>query len=176
MWGALSDKRTGLSFTTAAGPRQPSHSRVRVPWHSWPYFTLSNSRLPFSSPPTTGRVTVEVFDPASTRVVSSVGQFSPWGRFWSNRMDITSFNSRVIAFFAVTMLWRFVAVWTETFLHATWPCTQCIASSVVFVAVETCCNNSPSSSGAFRVVTGTAQGRLQLSGVTSQYAGLWLLY
>jgi hypothetical protein len=35
MWGALSDERTGLSFTTAAGPRQRSHSRVRVPWHSW---------------------------------------------------------------------------------------------------------------------------------------------
>jgi hypothetical protein len=38
MWGALSDKRTGLSFTTAAGPHQRSHS------------------------PTTRRVTVEVCD------------------------------------------------------------------------------------------------------------------
>jgi hypothetical protein len=35
---------------------------------SRPYFTLSNMRLSFSSPPTTRRVTVEVFDPASTRV------------------------------------------------------------------------------------------------------------
>jgi hypothetical protein len=34
MRGALSDERTGLSFTTAAGPRQHSHSRVRVPWDS----------------------------------------------------------------------------------------------------------------------------------------------
>jgi hypothetical protein len=33
-------------------------------------FTVSNSRLPFSSPPTTRRVTVEVFDPASTREAS----------------------------------------------------------------------------------------------------------
>jgi hypothetical protein len=32
-----------------------------------PYFTVSDLRLPFSSPPTTRRVTVEVFDPASTR-------------------------------------------------------------------------------------------------------------
>jgi hypothetical protein len=32
MWGALSDKRTGLSFTIAADPRQRSHYRVRVPW------------------------------------------------------------------------------------------------------------------------------------------------
>jgi hypothetical protein len=45
MWGALSDERTGLSFTTTAGPRQCSHSRVLVPWDSRPYFTVSNSRL-----------------------------------------------------------------------------------------------------------------------------------
>jgi hypothetical protein len=31
MWGALSEERSGLSFTTAAGPRQRSHSRVQVP-------------------------------------------------------------------------------------------------------------------------------------------------
>jgi hypothetical protein len=29
----------------------------------WPYFTVSNSRLPFSSPPTIRTDTVEVFDP-----------------------------------------------------------------------------------------------------------------
>jgi hypothetical protein len=32
MWGALSEERTGLSFTNAAGTRQRSHSRVLVPW------------------------------------------------------------------------------------------------------------------------------------------------
>jgi hypothetical protein len=68
--GALSDERTGLSFTIATGPRQRSHSRVQVPWDSRTYFTVSDSRLPFSSPPTTRRVTVEVFDPASTRGLS----------------------------------------------------------------------------------------------------------
>jgi hypothetical protein len=31
IWGALSDESTGLSFTIAAGPRQRSHFRVRVP-------------------------------------------------------------------------------------------------------------------------------------------------
>jgi hypothetical protein len=31
-WGALSDERTGLSFTFAAGSHQRSHSGVRVPW------------------------------------------------------------------------------------------------------------------------------------------------
>jgi hypothetical protein len=52
----------------------PVHSRVRVPWDSWPHVTVPDSRLPqpggsprhwvpFSSPPTTRRATVEVFDP-----------------------------------------------------------------------------------------------------------------
>jgi hypothetical protein len=68
-WGALSDKRTGLYFVYATGPRHRSYSRVRVPWYSWPYFTVSDLRLPFSSSPTTHRVAVEVFDPASTRVI-----------------------------------------------------------------------------------------------------------
>jgi hypothetical protein len=47
MWGALSDERRGLSFIIAACPRQRSHSRARVPWDLRPYFTVSDSRLPF---------------------------------------------------------------------------------------------------------------------------------
>jgi hypothetical protein len=47
MWGSVSDERTGLSFTIAAGSRQRSHSRVWVPWNSRPYFTVSDWRLPF---------------------------------------------------------------------------------------------------------------------------------
>jgi hypothetical protein len=70
-WGALSDERTGLSFVCAAGPCQRNLSRVLVPWDLWPYFTVSDLRLPLSSPSTTRRVTVEVFDPASTRVIDS---------------------------------------------------------------------------------------------------------
>jgi hypothetical protein len=84
----------GLQFTIATGTRQRSHSRVWVPRDSRPRLTASDSRLtqpqglrspylypprtgwfmynprhwvPFSSPPTTRRVTVEVFGPASTR-------------------------------------------------------------------------------------------------------------
>jgi hypothetical protein len=84
----------GLSFTNSAGPRQRCHSQVRVPRDSGPYFTVSDSRLPqpggpspriyisqeqgdpvissrhwvpFSSPPTTRRATVEVFGPVATR-------------------------------------------------------------------------------------------------------------
>jgi hypothetical protein len=44
--GARHDERAGLSFTIAAGPRQRSHSWVWVPRDSWPYFTVSDSRLP----------------------------------------------------------------------------------------------------------------------------------
>jgi hypothetical protein len=72
IWGTLSDERTGLSFAIATGPRQRSHFLVRVPWDSRPYFTVSDSRLPFSSPPTTLRVKVEVFDPASIRDTGSI--------------------------------------------------------------------------------------------------------
>jgi hypothetical protein len=53
IWGALSNESTGLSFTIAAGPCQRSRARVRVPWDSQTYFTVSVSGLPFSSPPTT---------------------------------------------------------------------------------------------------------------------------
>jgi hypothetical protein len=66
MWGALSGERMGLSFVYATGPCQRSLSQVRVPWDSRPYFTVSELRLPFSSPPTTRRLTVEVFVPSST--------------------------------------------------------------------------------------------------------------
>jgi hypothetical protein len=92
--GALTDERTDVSLTAAAGHRQCSHFRVRVPHGSWPYFTATDSRLhqtggpgshiyippeqsvpvisprhrvPISSPPTTRRDTVGVLGPASTR-------------------------------------------------------------------------------------------------------------
>jgi hypothetical protein len=66
-WGAFSDERMVLSFTITAGPRERSHSGARVQWDSRPNFTVSDSRLPYSSPPTTRRAMVKVFDPASTR-------------------------------------------------------------------------------------------------------------
>jgi hypothetical protein len=46
MLDSLSDERTGLSFTIFAGLRRCSHSRARVPRDPWPYFTVSDSRLP----------------------------------------------------------------------------------------------------------------------------------
>jgi hypothetical protein len=77
LWGALSDERTGLSFVYAAGPRQRSISRVRGSRDSGPYFTVSDLRLPFSSPPTTRRVTVEVFEPAFQAVLLIIGPHGP---------------------------------------------------------------------------------------------------
>jgi hypothetical protein len=68
LWGALSDERTGLSFVYAAGPCQRCLSWVQVPWDSLPYFTVSDLKLPFSSPPMTRKITVEVFDSPYTRV------------------------------------------------------------------------------------------------------------
>jgi hypothetical protein len=45
MCGALSDERTSLLFTIAAGPCQRTHSWVQVPRDSWPYLTVWDSRL-----------------------------------------------------------------------------------------------------------------------------------
>jgi hypothetical protein len=64
MWGALSGERTGVSFTIAADPHQRSHSQVEVPWKMRPYFTVSDSRLPFLFPPMTHWAMVGVFNPA----------------------------------------------------------------------------------------------------------------
>jgi hypothetical protein len=65
MWGALSDERTGLSFIIAAHPHQRSHfwSESRG---TCDYVTVPDSRLPFSSPCTTRRARLEIFDPVST--------------------------------------------------------------------------------------------------------------
>jgi hypothetical protein len=97
-WGALSDERTGLSFVCAAGPCQRSLSQVLVPCDLRlatcdlrPCFTVSDLRLPFSSPPTTRRVTVEVFDPASTRVL-------PFIQYHAAAIDVTMSNSSSLLF------------------------------------------------------------------------------
>jgi hypothetical protein len=64
------------------------------PWDSRPYFTVSDLRLPFSSPPTTRRVTVEVFDPVSTRVLSLLNYQSS---LYSPITDRTENVSSIIA-------------------------------------------------------------------------------
>jgi hypothetical protein len=107
--------------------------------------------------------------------------FSPWGRFWSNCMEITSFSSRVITFFAVTLLWRFFAVWTETFLYAlprnrhdsVFNALLLQSYSLLWkrVPIIRCPAAAPSvlpREGAHRSPA-QQKGRLQLSGVMSQY-------
>jgi hypothetical protein len=70
MWGSFSDERPGLSFTIAAGPRQRSHSRVRVPWDSQPYFTVSDSRFPsLFVTPTTRRAMMEVLHSIAVKFI-----------------------------------------------------------------------------------------------------------
>jgi hypothetical protein len=71
-------------FCICCCPRQRRLSQIRVPWISRPYFTVSVLRLPFSSPPTTRRVTVEVFDPASTQVWTKLLQESRYIAFAQN--------------------------------------------------------------------------------------------
>jgi hypothetical protein len=110
LWGALSDENTGLSFVYAAGPCQRSLSLVRVPWYSRPYFTVSHLRLPFSLPPTTRRVTVDLFDPASTRVYDGI---SPWFTLYKIDTDIIENTALLNNYSAVPLLWRHVFVAAE---------------------------------------------------------------
>jgi hypothetical protein len=65
------DERTGLPFTTAAGPRQHSHLGPSPAGFMTIFYCL-RFETSFPSPPTTHRATVEVFEPASTR-----GETSP---------------------------------------------------------------------------------------------------
>jgi hypothetical protein len=58
----------GSVFCMCRWPLPAQSFSVLIPWDLRPHFTVSDLRLPFSSPPTIRRVTVEVFDPASTRV------------------------------------------------------------------------------------------------------------
>jgi hypothetical protein len=70
--GALSDERTGLSFVHAAGSCQRNY--------------CLRYETSFSSPPMTRRVTVEVFEPASTR---SPSHNESWSSLYSLGTDCT---------------------------------------------------------------------------------------
>jgi hypothetical protein len=78
IWSALSDESTSLSFTlllafASAVIFGSEYRRTRG------HILLSQiSRLLFPSPPTTSRVTVEVFDPASTRVTDCESTTCPF--------------------------------------------------------------------------------------------------
>jgi hypothetical protein len=77
-----------LAFSSAVIIGSESRGTLR------PHFTLSDSRLPFSSPPTTRKATVEVFDPTSRR-----GNHSLLRRkrvsISGNALTFTSFNELI---------------------------------------------------------------------------------
>jgi hypothetical protein len=112
--GALSDERTVLYFVYVAGTRQRSLSWVRVPLDSWPYFTVSDLRLPFSSPPTTRRVTVEVLDPASWTVCCPLKRdLADWIKnTYFDTAAASVFVSGETAVKVVTVYYLRVAAWT----------------------------------------------------------------
>jgi hypothetical protein len=111
-------ERTGLLSITVAGPRQNSLSRVGIPRDSWPYSTVSDSRIlktwrakspylhppgtgwhgytprhwvPFTSPPTTRRATVEIFEPAFPRASREIFLICAYEiQFVPHRKHITS--------------------------------------------------------------------------------------
>jgi hypothetical protein len=118
MWGALSDVRTGLSFTIAAGPRQRSHFQVRVPWDSWPHFIVSDLRLPCLSPSKTRRVTVEVFDLASTREYLESELLYDWNLYLLGGRDMSP--CRIVPLFCCDVtempLLIFVAAGTSVYV------------------------------------------------------------
>jgi hypothetical protein len=107
-------REDGSLFYICCWPCQRSLSRVRVPWDLRLYFTVSDLRLPFSSPPTTRRFTVEVFGPASTRVSNVC--------IWTGQLNCLQDNSSArttskIPFFYCCVLVRFFGnVFSKLFL------------------------------------------------------------
>jgi hypothetical protein len=74
-------REDGSVFCMCCWPLPAQSFLVLVPWDLRPYFTVSDLRLPFSSPPMTRRVTVEVFDPASTRAKTETENFRLTARY-----------------------------------------------------------------------------------------------
>jgi hypothetical protein len=99
------DESVFCTYVYAAGPRQRSLSRVRDPWHAWSYFIVSDSKLPFSSPPTTRKVTVEVFYPASTKVFvcENLNWFSLYKYDTDHRENTASSSSSIVS--CVSVVW-----------------------------------------------------------------------
>jgi hypothetical protein len=112
MWGALSDERTDLSFAIATGPRQRSLSRVRVPWDSRPYFTVSVLRLPFSSPSTSQSQSYITTDgqSQSQSYVTTDGQSASlsWNKAhnWGLRPDLDYYLTVAVCSFGAPSLTR----------------------------------------------------------------------
>jgi hypothetical protein len=78
----------------------------QVPWDSRPNFAVSNLRLPFSLPPTTRRVTVKVFDPASTLLSQSQSHIATdsqsASKSWCRALSGT--HDQIFSYLTVTVL------------------------------------------------------------------------
>jgi hypothetical protein len=113
-------------------------SRVRVPWDSWPYFTVSDLRLPFSSPPTTRRITVEVFEPASTRVdYSSKSKLLYDWRFTANQFVFSSTPLRLTTrIFSPQLSPLDISPYVTSSLTRRWVCLLwiCLAFRQVYIS------------------------------------------
>jgi hypothetical protein len=85
MWGVPSHERTGLPFTIARGPRQLSHSWVRVLRDSPPYFSVSDLK------PTQPRGPGPRNRVAQLKVKVMLRPFVTWGSFsWNPVTSMTS--------------------------------------------------------------------------------------
>jgi hypothetical protein len=142
MWGVLSDERTDLSFAIATWSGLRSHSRVWVPWDSRPHFIVSDSRLPDLSPPTTRRVSVDVFDHASTRVMSISSQSQIEGQSYvttdgqppvclRTKHTFEAYDQIFITCVTVTVLFLWGALSDErsglSFVCTAGPCQRCLS-------------------------------------------------
>jgi hypothetical protein len=85
-WGVLSDESSGSVFCMCCWPLPAQSSSGPSPLGLATLFYCLIFRLPFSSPPTTRRVTVEVFDPASTR-------YFPWSKLFAYWIENTFSDS-----------------------------------------------------------------------------------
>jgi hypothetical protein len=94
-----------LSFTITAGSRQRILSQVRVPQNSWPYFTVSDSRLyPINTSdlPTSGNTTAATFtddtaifatheDPAtaSLKLQATINKIDDGAKKWRIKINLS---------------------------------------------------------------------------------------
>jgi hypothetical protein len=94
--GALSLTRGRVSFTIAAGPWQRSHFRFRVSWDSWPYFTVSDSRLIFRRLLQLAGLRRRYSTPPPRGIVYSCSICPPYNPSAQTTVENTVFNSSSI--------------------------------------------------------------------------------
>jgi hypothetical protein len=87
------------SFVYVAGHRQRSLFWFRVPWDSWPYLTLWDLTLPFSSPLSTRRLTVEVLEPLFSKSESK------------SHCDWRSVDQQVLVSSPIWGSWPDITIW-----------------------------------------------------------------